>query len=223
MLIPTQHQDTVWSALPLDGPLAAVAHVSPEGVGPSWHQLGQHWRPQAEPGINLGWARIRWNDTGLLFETVFLQHRPANRARRLNERTWELGDIAEVFLQLSDRADYWEFHVTPENLRLQLHWPEGGLAAFRAGHAPFAKFTLGPHSGVSSTATVWPDHWRTTLTIPASLLGLNGFSAGQSLRTAVCRYDCAGSAEPVCSSTAPLLEPSFHRPADWSVLTFTPP
>lgn len=213
----------VWPVLPLTGSSASVRPASLADIDPAWHQLGQHWRPAPAPGLNPGWARIRWNCTGLFYEVLFLQRRPANRARRLNERTWELGDIAEFFLQLPGGDGYWEFHVTPENQRLQLRWPAGGLAAFRAGRAAFEDFTLGPEAGLTSTATVWPDRWCATLTIPAAVLGLGGFAPGQSLRAAVCRYDCSGSAEPVCSSTAPLLEPAFHRPAEWSVLTLSPP
>jgi hypothetical protein len=213
----------VWLALPLTGSSASVRPASRADIDPAWHPLGQHWRPAPEPGLNPGWARIRWDFTGLFYEALFLQCRPANRARRLNERTWELGDIAEFFLQLPGGFGYWEFHVTPENQRLQLQWPAGGLAAFRAGRAAFEEFTLGPDAGLSSTATVGPDCWRATLTIPASVLGLAGFSSGQSFRTTVCRYDCAGAAEPVCSSTAPLHEPAFHRPAEWSILTLSQP
>lgn len=209
-------------------------HIGAEGRGNNarmcaptrtvWRPLRQSWRSAGPAaGFRSGRARATWNARALTFTMLFRGRPAGNRARRLNERTWELGDVGEVFLQLSGAGGYWEFHVTPENQRLQLHWPAGGLAVFRAGRAAFEEFTLGPEAGLSSTATVWPDRWRATLTIPASVLGLAGFSSGQSLRAAVCRYDCAGSAEPVCSSTAPLLEPSFHRPAEWSVLTLSRP
>ena len=92
---PAQLFAPVWPALPFVGPLAAFPPVSTAEVGPSWYQLRQHWRPTAELGLNPGWARIRWNDTGLLYEAVLLQQRPANRARRLYERTWELWGICE--------------------------------------------------------------------------------------------------------------------------------
>lgn len=144
-------------------------------------------------------------------------------ASPLAERTWELGDIAEFFLQETVTGRYLELHVTPGNQRLQLQWPAGGLAAFRSGRAAFEGFTLGPDAGLSSTATVWPDRWRATLTIPASVLVLAGFTSGQTFRTAVCRYDCAGAAAPVFSSTAPLQEPSLHRLAEWSSPTLSQP
>lgn len=190
----------------------------------TWKPLRQAWRPgRPAAGFRPGRARAAWDTQTLTFTMLFRGRPGGNRARRLNERTWELGDVGEVFVQLPGAGDYWEFHVTPENQRLQLRWPADGLAAFRAGRAAFEEFTLGPEAGLTSTATVWPDRWRATLTIPAAVLGLGGFAAGQSLRATVCRYDCAGSAEPVCSSTAPLVEPAFHRPAEWSVLTLSPP
>lgn len=189
-----------------------------------WKPLRQAWLAAGPaPCFRPGRARAAWNARTLTFTMLFRGRPAGNRASRLNERTWELGDVGEVFLQLPGDDGYWEFHVTPENQRLQLQWPVGGLAAFRAGRAAFGDFTLGSRAGLTSTATVWPDRWRATLTVPAAVLGLAGFSPGQSLRAAVCRYDCAGSAEPVCSSTAPLRELSFHRPAEWSVLTLSRP
>jgi hypothetical protein len=215
-------QKTAWHAPSLATGRTGDARISPSSHS-AWKSLGQRWRDSGTiPGFRPGRARATWDAQALTFTLLFRGCPSGNRARRLNERTWELGDIGEVFVQLPGRAGYWEFHVTPENQRLQLHWPVGGLAAFRSGQVPFEEFTLGPRTGLTSTATVWPDRWRATLTIPAAVLGLTGFSAGQSLRAAVCRYDCVGAADPVCSSTAPLLAPSFHRPKEWSVLTLHP-
>ncbi|MDZ4805577.1 MAG: hypothetical protein SGI90_12020 [Candidatus Eisenbacteria bacterium] len=212
----------VWPALPLVGPLAAVPPVSPAEVGPSWHQLGQHWRPAAEPGLNSGWARIHWNDTGLLYEAVFLQRRPANRARRLNERTWELGDIAEFFLQDPATGRYLELHVTPENQRLQLLWPLGGLERFRAGTAPLDDFLIPDSRWVESHTGVTAGHWTARAFIPYSCLGLERPPCPPVLRTAVCRYDRSRGPE-LFSSTARLTEPNYHRHQEWAELRLLPP
>lgn len=217
------HPETAWPASYGGAGARTVGARRGTATRAAWQPLRQSWRPGGAAGFRPGRARAAWDARTLTFTMLFRGRPAGNRARRLNERTWELGDVGEVFVQLPGGAAYWEFHVTPENQRLQLRWPAGGLAAFRAGRAAFGEFTLGPEAGLTSTATVWPDRWRATLTIPAAVLGLGAFVAGQSFRAAVCRYDCAGSAEPVCSSTAPLTEPSFHRPAEWSVLTLSRP
>ena len=108
-----------WTARPLAGSAAFLPAVSLSDLGPDWKDLGQAWLPARESGFNRGWARIRWNADGLLFETLFTQTRPSNRARRLNDRTWELGDVGEFFLQERQTGRYLELHVTPENQRLQ--------------------------------------------------------------------------------------------------------
>ena len=218
---PAQLQAPVWTALPLVEPLAAVPPVSPAEVGPSWYQLRQHWRPTAELGLNPGWARIRWNDTGLLYEAVFLQQRPANRARRLNERTWELGDIAEFFLQDPSTGRYLELHVTPENQRLQLVWPLDGLERFRAGTAPLDDFLIPHPRWVESHTVVAADYWTARTFIPYSCLGLESPPRAQMLRTAVCRYDRSHGPE-LFSSTAPLTEPNYHRHEEWAELSLLP-
>ena len=46
-----------------------------------------------EVGFQSGWARVSWSAMQLCWEAVFLTGRASNRARRLNERTWELGDV----------------------------------------------------------------------------------------------------------------------------------
>lgn len=212
---------SVWPALPVVGPLVAVAPVSPAEVGPSWHQLGQHWRPATEPGFNPGWARIRWNETGLLYEAVFLQRHPANRARRLNEQTWELGDIAEFFLHDPITGRYLELHVTPENHRLQLLWPLGGLERFRSGTAPLDDFLISNPRWVESQTGVTEDHWTARAFIPYSCLGLESPPKAPVLRTAVCRYDRSRGPE-LLSSTARLTEANFHRHQEWAELNLLP-
>ncbi|MBS0631975.1 MAG: hypothetical protein JSS11_08690 [Verrucomicrobia bacterium] len=185
--------------------------------------LRQTWRDNGtEPGFRPGEARVNWTADALNFQFRFHGRPTGNRARRLNERTWELGDIAEVFLQITGCREYWEFHVTPENQRLQLHWPPHGLAAFRAGEQPFETFLLGPEASLESTTTVTAEGWSGSLAIPSAVLGLTELKADQPFRTAVCRYDYIGAAEPVCSSTAPLRELAFHRPDAWMDLVLSP-
>lgn len=205
-----------WPVLPAPTELSALP--VPPVAGKTWRPLRQHWQRGA-PVPRPGWARIFWRADGLVFEWVFLGAPAGNRARRLNEPTWELGDVGEAFVQVAGRADYGEFHVTPENQRLQLCWPAGGLAELRSGAATLERFTLGSGAGLTSSAVVREDHWAARLSVPAQVLGLDQLGPETILRAAVCRYDCGPGATALNSSTAPLRELSFHRQAEWDLLT----
>ena len=211
-----------WSAGRATTAGLATTWPAPAGIDHHWQPLGQAWRSAgAEPGFQPGWARVSWQESFLRFETLFMASAPGNRARGLNERTWELGDICEVFLEIPDTTDYIELHITPENQRLQLRWPTGGLERFRAGAAPLADFLVGDAGWVKSAAALGRGSWGAQAGIPATVLECAAFAAGTTLRAAVCRYDYDGRPDPVFSSTAPLREPSFHRRQDWQDLTLT--
>jgi len=212
----------VWTARALAGPAEAGPPASPVDLGSDWHELGQAWRKKPEAGFNPGWARIRWSATGLLYEADFMQRGPANRARSLNEHTWEMGDIAEFFLQETRTGRYLELHVTPENQRLQLLWPLGGLDRFRAGQAALGEFLVSDPGWVESTAHISADHWTARAFVPFACLGFRDPQDLTGLRTAVCRYDRSQGPE-LLSSTARLADANYHRHREWAELRLHPP
>lgn len=100
---------------------------SPASVDPTWMPLGQPWDTGAsDPDFQPGWARVRWHENCLHYDAVFMGAGARNSARQLNERTWELGDIAEIFLQAVRGPNYLEVNITPENFRLELLWSSDG-------------------------------------------------------------------------------------------------
>jgi hypothetical protein len=199
------------------GAAAQTAWPAPEDVDAEWRALDQCWRDAREPTFTPGWARVRWQPDGLAISGVFVSRRAANRARRLNDRTWELGDIFEFFLRAEGCARYIELHVTPENQRLQLLWPAHGLADFRAGRAKLEDFTVDDPAWVESAAHVTPTHWAVRVFLPFRCLGLVAGAPLPALHACVCRYDWSHGVEGL-SSTAPLREPNYHRLAEWSPL-----
>lgn len=201
-------------------PPTAVIWPAPADVTAEWRALDQAWRPTREATFNPGWARVRWQPAGLDVAAVFVGRRQHNRARHLNDRTWELGDIFEFFLQAEGGARYLELHVTPENQRLQLLWPPEGLAEFRAGRATLQDFTVEDPAWVESAVHVTPEHWSVRVHVPFECLGLPRGEPGTPLRACVCRYDWTHGVEGL-SSTAPLREPNYHRRAEWTPLRLT--
>lgn len=189
----------------------------PPGTGDGgWLPLRQAWRPEGlEPRFRPGWARVRWSPDAFWIETFFRGGRGANRATRLNERTWELGDVAEVFLEEVGDRRYLELHVTPENRRLQLLLGHGEVDRLRDGTAELATFLVADAGWVTSETSGGDDHWAVRVRLPAARFGRGPLAAGRRFRGSVCRYDCASPDAIVLSATASLAEPDYHRRADW--------
>lgn len=208
----------VWTALPLSTQGEPEVAVSAASIDRNWFPLGQRWNTGApDPGFQPGWTRIRWDEGGLHYDAVFMGAGARNSARQLNERTWELGDVGEVFVQAGGGPAYLEVHVTPENSRLQLLWSADGIARVRSKAAALGEFMIGQPDWVQSQAHVASEFWTFRMTVPAARFGLSRLHAGQLLRTAVCRYHHQAG-QPVLSSTAPLPIPFFHHREGWHSL-----
>ena len=215
---------TPWLAAYLPSRQAEPAPLSPLSVDARWVPLRQAWLPGGnEQGFNPGLARIHWNDTELSYDVIMLGSRPANRARRLNERTWELGDVCEVFVQAVGAESYVELHVTPENQRLQLLWPAGGLARFRNNAAPLEDFAIAQTDWVKTGTHIGPGFWVAHAVIPLTCFGLTSLTPASGFRTAVCRYDCDPCGTTFLSTTAPLRAADYHCTADWQYLVLRSP
>jgi len=208
-----------WPVRRASGPTFHEPWATPETRGADWQPLEQAWRGSTEEGFNGGWARLRWHPGGLLAEGVFRGRRQTNAARRLNERTWELGSVFELFLRADGYDRYLELHVTPENQRLQLLWPDDGLESFRAGRAALGDFLVSDPAWVTSETRIAENHWAVRVAVPFHCLGLAAGATLPTMRAAVCRYD-TGSGREVLSSTARLPAPNYHLLAYWSRLQF---
>ena len=129
-----------------------------------------------------------------------------NQAVVDNEKTWLLGDVIEFFVQAPGREDYFEFHVTPEGRRLQLH-----LLDYRT----FRDFSFESKCcdlGLRVKSRVVQNIWLSEMRIPFVALGISGVSG---IRFAVCRYDYGAAGDPEMSSTMSDGELGFHNPPKW--------
>jgi hypothetical protein len=214
---------STWNAEPLRDLPLTDARLSPMAVDKHWQALGQAWRGGGtEPGFNPGWARVQWSTAELHYDAVLLGSRPQNRAVTLNERTWELGDVFEIFLQVAGQSCYVEMHITPENKRLQLLWPLGGLQRVRQDQARLEEFTVNRPDWAQSSTYLGPGFWVARAVIPLTILGIAPGAPPPQLRTMVARYDYGTNASPVLSSTAQLQAPDFHRTNEWQNLVLIP-
>lgn len=173
--------------------------------------LLQSWLPSPEPGFFPGTARFSWSDGLLRLEAVFAGGDPASRATGHGQRLWELGDVAELFVQRAGDHSYREYQFSPNGFTLSLRYPDlTGVAALRSGSRKLEDFLTGEIPSVKSSAT--PGEWVLNLEVPLPA------SPGERFRVSCCRYDypdpsCSG--KPVISSTSPHPVRDFHRPQDW--------
>lgn len=180
--------------------------------------LQQAWRGSLERNFRPGWARAHWEPAALHFDILFMGGGARNKARSLNERTWTLGAIAEIFLMQPDLGCYIELHITPENQRLQLRWPVGAIAEMQSGKRPLSDFLVWDEAWVQSSSCVTEKDWQVSVTIPVSVVDPRRgarFHAGTTLLANVSRYDYPVGPEPILSATAPLREAFYHRWEDW--------
>lgn len=181
--------------------------------------LGQAWLPETEAAFRPGTIAVAWTAGALEIAAQLLDDDLVTTVSADNQRTWELGDVFEVFLQLAGRREYVEMHVTPNNFRLHSRLP-GVRGEIRPGgpRLPLSDLLVQP-PGFESLATTSPGEWRATLLIPPSVLGLPRWEQGVHLRASFCRYDAGPGRKPVLSSSSPHPVPSFHRPDEWAPLS----
>lgn len=170
--------------------------------------LLQSWLTEPEPGFLPGVARFSWTDGALRLEAGFTGHTPTSRATAHGQRLWELGDVAELFVQKVGEASYREYQVSPNGFTLALHYPDlNGVSAVRSGSKKMADFLTGEIPSVENTTTA--EGWSVSLEIalPAS--------PGERFRVSCCRYDYPVEGSAIISSTSLHPVRDFHRPGDW--------
>jgi len=174
--------------------------------------LGQHWRETLEPELADAQVRLARRGAELFLHAKLLDAQPRNAATVWNQPTHELGDVLELFLWDGAAADYHEFHVTPENQRLQMHLPDPG--AIRSG-APLSTWAVA-ESRFESATRINADHTGWEVWMRVDLAALFG-APPAAFRFLICRYDYQpGRPAPVLSSNGPLTALDFHRLPEWT-------
>ena len=186
--------------------------------------LGQAWLGEDQAGFSPASVRIGWRGNLLLVFAELADQDIFSRATELNQRTWELGDVFEIFLGPAEGGSYIEFHVTPGNQKLQLRYADS-QAVGRARKTGDWRELLIPVEVFRSTTWIesHQQQWSVLAEIPASIVCDSNASIGNARwRFSFGRYDYTrGAAEPCISSTSPHAEPDFHRQHEWGVLTFS--
>jgi hypothetical protein len=183
----------------------------------------QAWLDHEEAGFSPGAVRMGWRENSLLVFAELTDMDIFNGATKLNQRTWELGDVFEIFLRSSKKTSYVEFHVTPQNQRLQLHYPDASAAERVRKQGRLDDVFVRHEVFYSKT---WVDarrnRWWVFAEIPAEeVCGSNEPVENTPWRFSFGRYDYTrGASNPVISSTSPHAGPDFHCQHEWGVLSF---
>ncbi len=185
--------------------------------------FAQPWNASTDPGFRLGDARLSWTPAALHVEAHLTDDDVISRTTGDNQKSWELGDVFEIFVQIEGHPGYAELHVTPNQHRVQLDLPgPRGRPTPEAAPLAFDKMLVTPVR-FDGKATRTTTGWRVIATIPASIFSLDRFAPGQRLRVAFSRYDATTGQPPVLSTTAAHRRIDFHRPTEWSAIVLASP
>jgi hypothetical protein len=185
--------------------------------------LLQAWREIPEAEFQPAQARAGWRDGALWVYAELSDRDIFNDAAYFNDRTYELGDLFEILIRPEGQDDYFEFHITPENQQLQLHWPDAdAIWKFDERHESLKPYFVPKVLLASQTEVQHQNHfWRVLAKIPSSVALSKNIQAGDVWTFSFSRYDSTrGKSEPVLSSCSPHAQPRFHRQHEWGKLYF---
>lgn len=179
-----------------------------------------------QPGAVKTEVRAGWTPEALWLYATMEDYDIANSATKLNENTWDTGDVFEVFIRNDKTTRYWEVHVTPENQHLQLLWPKAESIA----EARNAKIGLKPFYIWEKSFDSWTEvshennQWKVLCKLPGAMLydAPGEIQAGNQWYFSFCRYDYDRSKEePTLYSTSHYKHYDFHHMPDWGKLEFS--
>ena len=169
--------------------------------------LGQAWNAVQEAGLRPTRVWAGFADGALLVRAELDDDDVFNDARTHNARTWELGDVFEIFARREDEERYVEVHVTPDNVKLHLRFDDFGHGARIASIDEVAQ----DPSAIDSSARRTVHGWEARARVPLRA------GPGELVRVSFCRYDATRGREPMLSSSSPHPVLRFHRPLEWTL------
>ena len=187
--------------------------------------LGQAWRAALEPDFTPATVRVGWRGDLLLILADLQDADIFTRATAFNQRMWELGDTFEIFLQPAAAPGYVEFHVTPNNHRLQVAFANAAAYERVQASGCFEEvFVAGELFHSQTWCQPEKQTWWVYAEIPAaSVGGTTGPLPGSEWRFSFSRYDyIRGRPEPILSSSSPHAVAGYHRRQEWGTLRFVP-
>lgn len=193
--------------------------------------LHQAWLSTPTPELRPATALLYPRNDGLHVVVTMEDKDIFNNATGPNQKTWQLGDVVEIFIGVSGQEKYWELHVTPDNHILQLEWTQADLAAYRSKEVPLADYLVNDLEFFRSNVSLNREKqlWQVHAFIPWSSVGLPTGASAYTLDFAVCRYDLSRDAngqfaekDTTYASTANLSALNYHLRHNWHTIRLCP-
>jgi len=174
---------------------------------------GQHWLPQLEPDFNPGKVILQRRGDVLEIEAILTDSDIHDSPAAFNDEAYRHGDVFELFIKAEGSSTYYEIHVTPSNVLLQLRFTVGEPLDLDKARIWDSQF-------LESGTEHFDGGWKARLKVPLSkLTSQNPIPA--LWKIACGRYDYIpnenGRRRSRISNTAPLTAPNFHRHQEWPV------
>jgi len=143
--------------------------------------LEQGWLSKREEKFRPATVYTGWGHDILMVYAELEDDAIYSEATGLNDRTWEKGDVFEIFLRNPSSTEYQEFHITPTNAKLQLRIPSLETLISRDNrHAVMGDFML-KWEAFQSRVWLEESRWFVLAAIPFSELQLPGSPHGSQL------------------------------------------
>ena len=182
----------------------------------------QNWVAPGQKPNEGGAAYVGRTDTALCFYVWLEDGSIYTTATENNQQLWTLGDAAEFFIKPGeDRPDYWEIHVSPNDLLMDIHLP--GREAMRTGKFTWDHLIAADSASWKRVATYPTDgYWVVELRIPWTTFGYEQApTPGTTWQYSVSRYNYTGDLEHVeHSAMSPITELNFHQYEHFVSVTF---
>ncbi len=183
-------------------------------TAPAEFSMGQFWRPQPEPDFRPANVAVRFADGRLLVDATLTDDDVTSQVDGPHQRTWELGDVFEIFVGRDDAESYQEVHVTPNNHVLHLRFDDAGHTRRIGGDLTLV---AGAPDDVESSTARTATGWSVAAAIRVDA------RPGDLLRVSFGRYDASTTLpHPVLSSSSPHPFVDFHRPSEWQLCWVEP-
>ncbi|MBM3264554.1 MAG: carbohydrate-binding family 9-like protein [candidate division Zixibacteria bacterium] len=182
----------------------------------------QHWTSPGQRPHEGGLAYAGYTVEALCFYVWLEDTSIFTTATEDNQSLFTLGDVAEFFIKPGrSRTDYWEIHVSPNDLIMDIHIPD--REAFREGRATWAQ-VIAANSDSRKRVALRPEAggWAVELCIPWKAFGIDGPpKPGEVWQFSVSRYNYTGDLEHLeHSAIAPFTALNFHQHENFIDLIF---
>jgi hypothetical protein len=208
------------SRLDLAGACGAEMFPPPGWANVPSLPMRQAWLPAPDPGLRRAQVWLAATTTSFVVLAELDDVDIHSRGERHNDPLWDLGDVFEIFVRQTARPDYFEFHVAPNGVTVDLHYP--WLYASRAnGVGQYMRAeTLFRSCAIADPAR---NRWRVAAEIPVDRLVPPECARGKGTwQFSFSRYDCGPGRPEVVSSTSAHAIADFHRAEEW-LLFIAPP